>query len=103
MYKKENLSRILRQYGVPDDAEGREYIFRAVEVIASGGPVGPALRPLLLDEFGVEGSQFSRALYNIRRRMTRRGWTSAPVPPPNGPVKDIFFLYALAKQAEQET
>ena len=103
MDRQENLCRILRRYRVPDPVVGRDYILRAAEIMDAGGPVGPALRALLIDEFGVEQKQFTHALYLIRRRMTRRGWTPDPLPRPEGPMNALFFLRALYKQAGQES
>ena len=100
MDKMENLCRILRQYGIPDDAEGREYIFRALEIMNTQGLMGPGLRLALAHDFGRERGDIARALYLTRRRMQRHGWTPAPLPPSPGANQTLFFLQALNKQTE---
>ena len=100
MYHKENLCRILRQYGIPDEMKGRDYVLRGVEIINTVGLMGPGILPLLVNDFHADRKDILYAITLTRRRMQRHGWTSAPLPPSPGANQTLFFLHALNKQSE---
>ena len=99
-HRMDNLCRILRQYGIPDEMKGREYVLRGVEIINTVGFMGPAIISLLADDFHQDRKDILYAITLTRRRMQRHGWTPAPLPPSSGANQTLFFLHALNKQSE---